>query len=130
MNKIARPLMLVFALLVVGVVPTLAQGQREFEAEVDCDGVFNPGDTVPLALEFTNQISEVVEVSLRLTLDIPGFGERKLMERSVKLPPNQSFTRTWNLGLRQTTPNGDYTVTLVADSMTTSTFDTCSFHVQ
>ena len=128
MTKLIRSTAL---LAIVALAATSAIAQPPpFEAEVDCDGIFSPGNTVPILLELTNQTDAPISISVRVAVDIPLRGEHTLLERSANLPPNRTRNHRRNLVLPQGAPNGEYTILMTADSDTTMTFDTCSFHVQ
>jgi hypothetical protein len=110
MSSLARTTVVMLALLVVSALPAMAQ---QFEAEIDCGGVFAPGDQVPLTLRFENQTQQSIAIEGDVTVRVPGLGD---------FPYRQG---NFTLG-----PNGSYTVRLRAMSPQEMTFDSCSFQVQ
>jgi uncharacterized membrane protein len=127
MNSLARITVVMFALLVVSVVPAMAQ---QFDAEIDCGGVFAPGDQVPLTLRFENQTLQSIAIKGDVTVRVPGLGDFEYRQGNFTLGPNEDRDFNLTLNLPQNAPNGSYTVRLRAMSNQEMTFDTCSFQVQ
>lgn len=119
--------MLVLVLLVAAV-PAMAQ-VPSFDAEIDCDGIFMGGDSVPFLLDFQNQTLEQKNLDIVLSITIPGIGDRTMLQRSITLGPNQDRLVNRQFNLRPNSPNGNYTLTLTATDGVEMTLDTCSFNV-
>jgi uncharacterized membrane protein len=107
--------------------PAMAQ-DGPFEAEIDCGGVVSRPASVPYTLRFENQTrqTQVLDVTVRLTL--PTGNSITLREATINLRPNQDRAIDQTLNLPANVPAGNYTMTIVATSPTSSTFDTCSFN--
>jgi hypothetical protein len=123
-----KKLALLIAVVLVSALPATAQ-LPPFDAEIDCGGVFMPGDSVPFTARFENQTFAVQDLDTTITLSIPGLGERTLFNRPVRLNPNQDRSFTKNLNLRASSPTGSYTMSITASNGTDVAFDTCSFNV-
>jgi len=119
--------LIVLALLATAL-PALAQ-VPSFDAEVDCDGIFMGGDSVPFVLEFQNQTLEQKQISFTLALSIPGVGDRTMTERTLSLGPDQDRIVSRQFNLPGGAPNGNYTLSITASDGVEMTFDTCSFNV-
>ena len=100
-----------------------------FNAEIDCDGIFQGGDGVPFLLAFENQTFEQKQLDLTVAIAIPGVGERTLAQRSMPLGPNQDRFINRQFNLPASAPTGSYQMSLTASDGTEMTFDTCSFNV-
>lgn len=127
MSSLARTTVVMLALLVVSALPAMAQ---QFEAEIDCGGVFAPGDQVPLTLRFENQTLQSIPIDGDVTVRVPGLGDFPYRQGSFTLGPNEDRDFNLKLNLPPNAPNGSYTVRLRAMSPQEMTFDTCSFQVQ
>lgn len=117
------------AMLSLGAAPASAQTPGSFSAEIDCDGLFSPGDSVLLGIRLENQTLDAIPLDMRIGLVIPGLGPRPLGQRSVSLGPDQDASGQINLVLPEGAPGGDYTGFITASSPDESTFDTCSFNL-
>lgn len=106
--------------------PAFAAG-GPFDAEIDCNGVVNRPATVPYTLRFENQTrqTQVLDVTVRLTL--PTGNSITLRDATINLRPNQDRAIDQTVNLPANAPAGNYVMTIVATSPTSSTFDTCSF---
>ena len=127
MSSLARITVAMFALLLVSALPAMAQ---HFNAEIDCGGVFAPGDQVPLTLRFENQTQQNIAIEGDVMVRVPGLGNFDYRQGNFTLGPNQDRQFNLTLNLPQNAPNGSYTVRLTARSNQEMTFDTCSFQVQ
>jgi hypothetical protein len=127
MNSLARTTVVMLALLVVSALPAMAQ---QFEAEIDCGGVFAPGGQVPLTLRFENQTQQNVPIEGDVTVQVPGLGDFPYRQGSFTLGPNEDRDFNLMLNLPPNAPNGSYTVKFRTRSPQEMTFDTCSFQVQ
>jgi uncharacterized membrane protein len=125
-----RTLLLLAVTALVGLSPAAAQ-LPPFSAEVDCDGIFAPGDTVPYTLRLENQTLEPIPLDLTIELFVPGRGTRTLKSGSLTLGANQDRQKTFTVRLPAGAPlSNDYEVIVTADSADETSFDTCSFKVQ
>ncbi len=119
---------LALAIVLLAAVPATAQ-VFPFEAEVDCDGIFSGGQSVPFLLEFSNRTLEQKNLDMTLSANIPGIGERTLIQRVVSLGPNQDRFINRQFNLPASAPSGNWVMTITATDGVDSTFDTCSFNV-
>ncbi|MEQ1504236.1 MAG: hypothetical protein ABMB14_18485 [Myxococcota bacterium] len=119
-----------FAVAAVGLfasVPAMAQG---YNAEIDCGLTWAPGDLVPYTVRLEEQALTVHDLSIVITLSIPGQPDRTVVNAVSVLNPNQDRNVNRSLRLPQTAPAGSYTITLDTDDGVDALFDTCSFSVQ
>ncbi len=127
MKKILASMALVGAAAIAA--PAMAGGGGPFEAEVDCDGVFNPGDTVPWQIRFENQLFQAQTLDVDINISVPAIGSIDLINVTFNLGPNQDLAIPRTLRLPTGAPRGQYQFVITANSGTASTFDTCSFDV-
>lgn len=104
-------------------------GGGPFDAEVDCDGFFSPGDTVPWQIRFQNQTFQTQNLDVAISLQVPFIGTINLINVNFNLGPNQDLNIPRTLNLPGQAPSGQYQFTITATSGAASTFDTCSFDV-
>ena len=121
-------LSLMVLVLLAAALPAVAQVPA-FDAEIDCDGIFAGGDSVPFLLDFQNQTLEQQNLEMTLAINIPGIGDRTLIQRNLTLGPNQDRLISRQFNLPVSAPNGNYTMSLTATNGVEMTFDTCSFNV-
>lgn len=123
---ITRTLTGMALLVLASAAPAAAQS---FIAEVDCGGVFAPGDSVSVTVRLEEQALTSHDLDLLLELSIPGVGTRQRGGPLV-LGPNQDVIRTFTLNLPAGAPTGSYQGSITASSDSEISFDTCSFQVQ
>ncbi len=109
--------------------PVMAGGGGPFEAEVDCDGVFNPADTVAWQIRFENQLFQSQTLDVDININVPAIGTINLINVTFNLGPNQDLAIPRTLQLPAGAPRGQYQFVITANSGAASTFDTCSFDV-
>ncbi len=110
------------------VVPAGAQ-EPAFEAEIDCEGVHQPGASVPFTVRFENQTFQTQSLETTISFTIPSVGTRTLLSRTITLNPNQDRAFNRSLNLPAGAPVGNYSMSITATNGTETTFDTCSFNV-
>jgi hypothetical protein len=106
--------------------PALA-GTGPFEAEIDCGGNVSPPVAVPFTLRFESQAQQAQAIDVTVRLTLPTGQMITLRDTTINLRANQDRTINQSLNLKDTSPRGNYQMTLVATSNHGSTFDTCSF---
>jgi hypothetical protein len=115
------------AALIATAAPAAAQS---YNAEIDCGGIFAPGDVVPFTLRFEEQAFQVHTINFTVELDRPGFPPKVIISKVFTLNPNQDLTVARSLTLKAGAPLGSYDMALTADDGTLIAMDTCSFDVQ
>lgn len=130
MKHVIAPVLLLASLL--GATSAFARGGNNdpFKIEVDCDGIYLPGDVVTYLITVEDRVLATHPVDFTLELAIPGLGTRTLRAGSTTITPNQTTTMTFNLRLPARAPNGRYTLMTTGTSPTFTSLDTCSFQVQ
>lgn len=103
---------------------------QDFEAEIDCGGVFQPGDMVPLTVRFENQTQQTIPLQVEVRMSVPGLGQFTLANGRFNLGPNEDRDITRRVTLPLSAPNGSYQGSVTASSPDETSFDTCSFQVQ
>jgi hypothetical protein len=124
MTKLSR-MCVAMAGLFAFAAPAAAQS---FDAEIDCGGIFNGGDTVPYSLRFEEQANQVHVIDITVTLTGPGVN-KNIVTRMFTLNPNQDKTVNKSIVLKANAPNGNYQLRITADDGSISPTDTCSFNV-
>lgn len=116
-----------FALLtVIAAAPSSAQA---FKAEIDCNGLHSPGDTVSYFVEFEEQAFDTHDLDVTVAVVVPGIGSITIREANLILGPNQDIFLNRSLRLPNSAPNGSYSMTITATEPGLTSFDTCSFNV-
>lgn len=128
--KFRALLTLLLVLVAVSASPSSFPQALAFDAEVDCNGVFIPGDSVPFFGQFENNTLDAIPLDVVIALDAPGVGMITLVDASFTLGPNQDRVFSRSMSLPGGAPNGAYSMRITAMSATEIASDTCSFHVQ
>ena len=110
--------------------PASAQTLPSFDAEIDCGGLFAPGDSVPFRIRVENQTLDSIPLDASVSIQIPFIGNVTLFEPSFTLGPDQDLAVVRQLNLPPSEPRGPYDMMVVANSVDETSFDTCSFDVQ
>ena len=106
--------------------PAMA-GNGPFDAEIDCGGNFSPPATVPFTLRFESQAQQAQAIDVTVRLTLPTGQTITLRDTTINLRANQDHAIDQSLNLKDTSPRGNYQMTIVATSNHFATFDTCSF---
>jgi hypothetical protein len=112
--------------LFVFAAPAAAQS---YEAEVDCNGLFQGGDTVPYQLRFEEQAHQQHVITVDVTLDGPGVTKNIISGKTFVLNSNQDKTISKSITLKANAPAGSYEIRLDTNDGTLFTTDSCSFTV-
>lgn len=121
-----------FAMMMFGSVlfstSAFAQG---YEAEIDCGGVYAPGDAVPYGLRFEElaNVAHVVDVRVQVTTP-SGTTITLVSKKGFNLGANVDAQFLPTLQLPAGAPVGDYDMRIDADDGVDVVGDTCSFTVQ
>jgi hypothetical protein len=102
---------------------------QSFEAEIDCNGIFAPGDTVPFTVRLEEQAFDVHVIDFVVEIDMPG-KTKTLIQKTKTLNPNQDAVMNRTLTLKAGAPAGSYDMRVIADDGALVVTDTCSFDVQ
>jgi hypothetical protein len=126
MKNLLSKMFVVGGLVLATAAPAAAQS---FEAEIDCGGVWFPGDSVPFTLRFEEQAHVQHSIDLLVTLMPQGAGTKTIISKTFTLNSNQDRQFTRFLDLKATAPLGDYDMQITADDGTLIVTDTCGFNV-
>jgi hypothetical protein len=114
------------ALALASSAPAMAQS---FDAEIDCGGVFAPGESVPFKVRLEEQAFQVHTIDLMVELDPQGAGTKVILHKTITLGSNQDLTIKRQLNLKLNAPAGDWDMRVIADDGALVMTDTCSFNV-
>src|SRR5262245_18533872 len=117
------------SLVLAGFAVATPAAAQTHNAEIDCGGVFVPGDSVTWTAKFEEQGFFDHQIDVTVTVTPPGLRTKTLLTRTFTLFSNTdpSFTRKMKLPLAA--PAGSYDMEVTADDGTLIVFDTCSFDV-
>ena len=76
---LTRSILIVAVLAIVGLSPLSAQ-VASFSAEVDCTGIFAPGDSVPYTVRIENQTLDNIPLDVKVEVQVPGMGTVQLLQ--------------------------------------------------
>ena len=102
---------------------------QSYEAEVDCNGLFQGGDTVPYQLRFEEQAHQAHLITVDVILDGPGFNKQLISGKTFTLGSNQDKNVNKTFTLKANAPAGSYPITLNTNDGSLFTTDSCSFNV-
>lgn len=125
-NMTLIPRLTVAALALAVSAPAFAQS---FNAEIDCGGIFSPGDKVPFKVRLEEQALQVHNVNVTVELDPQGLGTKTVFHKVFVLNPNQDLVIKKNVGLPANAPLGSYELRVIADDGSLVLADSCSFNV-
>ncbi len=116
--------------LLVTLAAVPASAQVTYDAEIDCGGVWSPGQAVPFTVRFEEQAFVSHDINVTIAVTIPGRGQHTLFQGTMLLGPNEDRSFVRDLNLPMGAPNGSYQMSVTADDGSQMAFDTCSFNVQ
>ncbi len=122
-----RTVLILAFLFSVAVLP--ASANHILEAEISCDGIYAPGDRIPVELSFENHTNVPMTVDYSVSLTLPNGRDRALLDRSLTLQPDQNRELRMAIHLPRQAPLGHYVMTLDATGSEIVS-DTCSFRLQ
>jgi hypothetical protein len=102
---------------------------QSYEAEVDCGGLFQGGDTVAYQLRFEEQAHQQHVITVDVVLDGPGLNKDIISGKTFTLNSNQDKTISKSIMLKPNAPAGSYQITLNTNDGSLFTTDSCSFNV-
>jgi len=118
-----------FVLAILCVVAAAPSSAQAFKAEIDCNGLHSPGDTVNYLVEFEEQAFDTHDLDVTIAVNVPGAGSITIRETGLILGPNVDLFFQSALALPAGAPNGNYQMTITATEPGLTSFDTCSFNV-
>lgn len=125
MSPILRTLVIAGAAIATAA-PAAAQS---YNAEIDCGGVFAPGDLVPWLVQFEEQGFFDHQMDVTVTVTVPSGRSKTLASRTFTLFSNTDPAFGRNLKIPLNAPAGSYDMEVTADDGSLVVFDTCSFDV-
>jgi hypothetical protein len=114
--------------------PAMARAYDEplppFELDLDCGGMFGPGDDVPFVVTLVERASRSPTVDVTVTVTAPGLGTTEVLNTTVTLSPRRELSIARDLGLPSNAPWGDYELDVVAVGGKATVSSGCAFVVE
>ena len=101
---------------------------QSYEAEIDCGGVFQPGQSVPFAVRLEEQAHQQHVIDMVVTLTGPGIN-KTIINKTFTLNSNQDMKINKVVNLKANAPAGSYDMRVETDDGSLFVSDTCSFDV-
>ena len=117
------------------IAPTTIAGAADeprapFDLDLDCGGIFGPGDDVPFVVTLVERASRSPGVEVTVTVTAPSLGTTEVLTTTVTLPSRREVSIARDLGLPSNAPSGDYALDVVAVGGKTTVSAGCAFVVE